>query len=71
MLDKDEKLFIEKGNLLRTIQKYPEAEAAYKRAGELNPKNIDVKIELATLLQRQEKYDKAIPAFQEILKINP
>ncbi len=54
------------GKCLEKLKRFPEAEAAYRKALVATPHSVPVKFGLATALFNQEKSSEALPLFEEI-----
>jgi uncharacterized protein len=67
----DASVFNAMGNLLFDLQRFAEAEAAYRRAIELNPQVVSAMHNLAGALQNQGKKDEAVKAYREYLRLEP
>lgn len=60
----EERKFVRKGIELLEKESFAEAEAAFRKALELEPKSFEAGYNLATALFRQEKYEEAIRQLQ-------
>ena len=55
----------------RRARRFPEAEAALRRARELDPKNLSVLFQLGAVLERAKRPDEAEAVFREALHLEP
>ena len=67
----DIKALMNKGSTYAEEGKYREAELEYLRALQLNPNDIDVLSNLATLRVVQKRFDGALTYYEQIAKIDP
>lgn len=59
------------GNAYLRMRQDSQAEAAFQRAAQLNPKNPAVLAQLGALYLRDKRYEPARQAFQQITELNP
>ncbi len=59
------------GNAYLRTQQDSQAEAAFQRAAQLNPKNPAVLAQLGVLYLRDKRYEPARQAFQQLTELNP
>jgi hypothetical protein len=67
----DAAVFNDLGNLLLMAQKPAEAEAAYRRALELEPDKVSALFNLGLLLQQRGDLKGAMPLYQRAVKVDP
>ena len=67
----DAAVFNDLGNLLLMAQKPAEAEAAYRRALELDPDKVSALFNLGVLLQQRGDLKGAMPLYQRAVKVDP
>jgi tetratricopeptide repeat protein len=67
----DAAVFNDLGNLLLLAQKPAEAEAAYRRALELDPDKVSALFNLGLLLQQRGDLKGAMPLYQRAVKVDP
>jgi tetratricopeptide (TPR) repeat protein len=65
------KVLGEVADFYRRAQRYPDAEAALRRALEADPKNLGVLFQLGAVIERQKRLDDADAVFREALRIEP
>jgi len=63
--------WINLGNILMDNSRYIEAIDAYEKALELNPKNVDVRVDMGTCYRRVGIADRAAEEFREAITIDP
>ena len=59
------------GKVYSDLQRYPEAIAAYRRALQINPKNIEAQCNVGGMLEQSGEYSQAIAAYRKAIGINP
>ena len=59
------------GKVYSDLQRYPEAIAAYRRALQINPKNIEAQCNVGGMLEHNGEYSQAIAAYRKAIGINP
>jgi tetratricopeptide (TPR) repeat protein len=59
------------GNLQQRLNRFPDAEAAYRRAIELDPEDAGPHYNLGVCLLKQSKYDAAIAALKRSTELEP
>ena len=59
------------GKVYSDLQRYPEAIAAYRRALQINPKNIEAQCNVGGMLEHSGEYSQAIAAYRKAIGINP
>lgn len=59
------------GNVYLSQRQDAEAEAAYKRALQLSPEDLETQRKLAVLYARSMRFDEAIAAYQQLLRSDP
>jgi tetratricopeptide (TPR) repeat protein len=59
---------VRKGNKLYGQKKYADAETAYRRGIEKNPKSAKAKYNLANAIYKQERYEDAAKLYKELIK---
>ena len=59
------------GKVYSDLQRYPEAIAAYRRALQINPKNIAAQCNVGGMLEHSGEYSQAIAAYRKAIRINP
>jgi cytochrome c-type biogenesis protein CcmH/NrfG len=64
-------LIQKKKNSMEALKKFAEAEKAYRRALELDPKNVNVLTDLGAILYYQGKLDEAKQMFDSALNLDP
>lgn len=69
-LKKDDKYYVNYGNVLRSLEKYDEAVAKYDEAIKENELNGDAYVAKAAILIHQEKFDEAEDALERALAAN-
>ncbi len=65
------KRLVEQGNAYRGLRKFPEAEEAYGKAIEIDPKNDWAHVELGDNYGDQGKYPEAEESYQSAIALNP
>ncbi|HEX5683208.1 MAG TPA: tetratricopeptide repeat protein [Ideonella sp.] len=64
-------LHVNRGEVLRTLTRWPEAEAALRRALELLPENVEALNNLGLVLQARGRHAEADAAYQQALALRP
>ncbi|WP_374562318.1 tetratricopeptide repeat protein [Ideonella sp.] len=64
-------LHVNRGEVLRTLTRWPEAEAALRRALELLPDNVEALNNLGLVLQARGNHAEADAAYQQALALRP
>ncbi|MEK8029261.1 tetratricopeptide repeat protein [Ideonella sp. DXS29W] len=64
-------LHVNRGEVLRTLTRWPEAEAALRRALELLPDNVEALNNLGLVLQARGRHDEAEAAYRQALALRP
>lgn len=64
-------LYADIGDVFASSGRYAEAIAEYRRALELGPGFVDIRLKLAQALRDSDAVAEALPEFEEILRINP
>lgn len=59
------------GNALMDSQKFNDAITAYQKALSIDPKNVDVRVDMGTCLRNMGKFDAAVAEFRKALAIAP
>jgi tetratricopeptide (TPR) repeat protein len=59
------------GNLLSDLNRCEEAEAAFRKAIEFDPSNVDGYNNLGILLKDLKQYDEAEAAYRKVIELNP
>jgi tetratricopeptide (TPR) repeat protein len=59
------------GNLLMDNARYPEAIDAYEKVLELDPKNVNVRVDMGICYRRVGRSDRAAEEFRKAISINP
>ncbi len=59
------------GNVYLSKQQDAEAEAAYKRALQLSPDDLETQRKLALLYAKNQRFDEAIVAYQQLVRSDP
>ncbi len=62
---------IDLGNDLMDSQRYDEAIAAYRKALDIDTRDVDVRVDMGTCYRRIGKPDTAVNEFRKALEINP
>lgn len=62
---------IEKGNAARDAEKYTDAEAEYKRALSINPKEERAHLGLGNVSSDLGHYDEAVQSYREAIRLKP
>ena len=65
------KFLINQGNIYFEMKRVPEAEAALRKAIEVNPNSITARANLASLLGSTQRFDEAEAIYLEVLRIDP
>jgi cytochrome c-type biogenesis protein CcmH/NrfG len=68
---KDPQAWIALGNGMMDSQRCEEAIKAYKKALALEPKNVNVRVDMGTCYRRVGKYEEAVKEYKKALKIDP
>jgi tetratricopeptide (TPR) repeat protein len=61
---------IAKAHIAEKKQKYPEAEASFRKAVETSPQTLSVNLELAEFLSRRERFDESEAVFQHAAEMS-
>ena len=61
----------EAGQAALAAGRYEEAERAFEKLRELQPKTAEVHANLGAIYFQEKKFDKAVPALRQALKLNP
>lgn len=59
------------GMALKELQRYPEAEQAFRGALRLQPQYVQAQLQLAEVLAAEEKWSEAADAFRRVLALDP
>jgi cytochrome c-type biogenesis protein CcmH/NrfG len=68
---RDNRAWIQLGNMLMDSARFPEAIDAYQKALELDPGNVDVRVDMGTCYRNAGQPQKAVEAYKKALAINP
>ncbi len=60
-------MYAEIGDVMGTFGIYHRAEAEYRKALEMGPGFVDIRLKLAQCLREQEKYEEALQEFRQII----
>jgi hypothetical protein len=63
---KDERRHIREGNKLYRNEKYTEAEIAYRKSKDVNPRSVEGAYDLGNALYRQQKFPEAAEQYQSV-----
>ena len=67
----DDKAYLELGKSYRKQGRFSEAEASFKKAIEINPRNEGIYVELGWCYRDREKFSEAEASFKRAIEINP
>lgn len=59
------------GNAFSRLEQWSEAEAAYRKGAEINPKSDRIYLDLGNMLAQQGHWQQAIAAYETAININP
>ena len=62
---------IKLGNTMMDTSRFNEAIDAYRKALGIDPKNVDVRVDMGTCYRNAGRPDMAVKAIQKALEINP